>query len=166
MIDGGLNVCVTGDLGSLLDVVDIDPITISVALEGSLTSYDDCITKQGLLPLPLSDGMTYYQPCFYCTNMVETIISPAAVLASSDFFYSWTQEGFWDPTILGSTRFSSHDGLVSMHFPLSCIDGLYYCKTDVYTVDQKPVRVHRTKTASSGPALHRPPSRFTPTTQA
>jgi hypothetical protein len=60
MIDGGSNICVTGDLGSLLDVVDIKPITISVALEGSSTSYDDCIIKQGLLPMSLSDGTTYY----------------------------------------------------------------------------------------------------------
>jgi hypothetical protein len=166
MIDGGSNICMTGDLGSLLDVVDIDPITILVALEGSLTSYDNCITKRGLLPLPLSNGTTYYQPCFYCTNMVETIISPAAVLASSEVFYSWTQEGFRDPTIPGSIWFSSHDGLVSMHFPLSCIDGLYYCKTVFYMVNQNPVRVHHTKTASSGPTLHRPLLRFTPTTRA
>jgi hypothetical protein len=90
MVDGGSNVCVTGDLGSLLDVFDINPISISAALEGSSTTYDDCITKRGVLPLSLSDGMTYYQPCYYCANMVETIISPAAVLASSDAFYSWT----------------------------------------------------------------------------
>jgi hypothetical protein len=89
MIDGGSNVCVTGDLSSLLDVTDIHPITISIALEGDPASYDDCITKRGLLPLTLTDGTTYYQTCFYCANMVETIISPAAVLESSDVFYSW-----------------------------------------------------------------------------
>jgi hypothetical protein len=99
MIDGGLNVCITGDLSSLLDVVDIKPILILVPLEGSLTSYDDCITKCGLLPLLLSNGTTYYQTCFYCANMVETTISPAAVLASSNVFYSWNQEGFKDPLL-------------------------------------------------------------------
>jgi hypothetical protein len=56
MIDGGSNVCVTGDIGSLLDMVDIKPITILIALEGSPTLYDNCITKQGLLPLLLSNG--------------------------------------------------------------------------------------------------------------
>ncbi len=65
MIDGGSNVCITGDLGSLLDVVDIKLITILDALEGSPTSYNDCTTKQGLLPLLLSNGTTYYQTCFY-----------------------------------------------------------------------------------------------------
>ena len=34
LIDGGSNVCVTGDITILLDVSDIDPIDISVALDG------------------------------------------------------------------------------------------------------------------------------------
>jgi hypothetical protein len=86
MVDGGYNVCVTGDLGTFLDVINIDPIIISVALDGAPSSTDDCITKHGLLPLTLSDGSSYYQTCFYCANLVETIISPATVLASSDVF--------------------------------------------------------------------------------
>ena len=56
MVDGGFKVCVTGDLGSLLDVIDIDRIPILVAIEGSALSFDDCITKRGVLPLSLSDG--------------------------------------------------------------------------------------------------------------
>jgi len=107
MVDGGSNVCVTGDIGSLLDVIDIDPIPITVAIEGSASTFDDCITKRGVLPVSLSDGTTYFQTCYYCANMVETIISPAAVLASSDVFFSWTQEGFRDPTIPGSLRFTA-----------------------------------------------------------
>jgi hypothetical protein len=168
MINGGSNVCVTGDLSSLLNVVDIKPITISVALEGFPTSYDGCITTQSLLPLLLSDGTTYYQTCFYCANMVETIISLVAVLASSDVFYSWTQEGFKDPLLLGSICFTSHDGLLSMFFPLSCRNGLYYCDTNVYTVDKNPVCVccQRTSTATSTTPQQRPPSKFTPTTWA
>jgi hypothetical protein len=74
LIDGGSNVCVTGDLTILLDVSDITPIDISVALDRRSTSLDDRITKRGLLPLTLSDGSVYYQTCFYCANiMVETI---------------------------------------------------------------------------------------------
>ena len=34
LIDGGSNVCVTGNITILLDVSDIDPIDISVALDG------------------------------------------------------------------------------------------------------------------------------------
>jgi hypothetical protein len=88
MFDGGSNVCVTGEIGSLFDVIDIDPIPISVAIEGSASSFDDCITKRGVLPLSLSDGTTYFQMCYYYANMVETIISLAAVHASSNVFFS------------------------------------------------------------------------------
>jgi hypothetical protein len=87
LIDGGSNICVTGDLHLLVDLVDIPPVAISVALDGPPPLIDDTIMKRGLLPLTLSDGTTYYQPCYYCVNMVETIISPAAVLAASNQLY-------------------------------------------------------------------------------
>ncbi len=168
MVDGGSNVCVTGDIGSLLDVIDINPIPILVAIEGSASSSDNRITKQGVLPLSLSDGTTYFQMCYYCANMVETIISPAAVLASSDVFFSWTQEGIRNPTIPGSLRFTSHDGLLSMHFPLRYHAGLYYCDTNVYTVDRDPVRLTYTRTTATPtrPQAHRPAPKFVPTTLA
>jgi hypothetical protein len=105
--------------------------------------------------------MTYYQACFYCENMIETIISLAAVLASSDVFYSWIQEGFKDPTLPSSLRFTSHDGLLSMYFPLQCWDGLYYCDTDVYTVDHDPIRVLCNRTIARCPY-----PKFIPTTKA
>jgi hypothetical protein len=101
LINGGSNICITGDLHILLDVDDITPIDILVALNGKSSSLDDMITKRGLLPLSLSDGTMYYQSCFYCANMVETIISPAAVLASSDIFHYWSQEGCKDPSVPG-----------------------------------------------------------------
>jgi hypothetical protein len=165
MINGGSYVCVTGNLGLLLD-----PFKISVALEGEPLSFDDCITKQGLLLLSLSDGTTYYQTCFYCANMVETIISPSAILASSDVFVQWTQKGFRDPTIPGSIRFSSHDVLLNMCFQLECRHGLYYCSTDIYTVDHNPVHVCRLRATVVTPlpnALpHRPKTKFVPVSRA
>jgi hypothetical protein len=55
-----------------------------------------------------------------------------------------------------------------MHFPLRYHDGLYYCDTDVYTVDRDPVRLtcacmtaNRTRTQP-----HRPAPKFVPTTRA
>jgi hypothetical protein len=102
MVDGGSNVCITGNLRSLVDVVNINPIPILVALEGSSSSYNDCFTKRGFLPLSLTNGTSYLQMCYYWANLVETIISPAAVLSSSNVFFSWTQEGFQDPSIPGS----------------------------------------------------------------
>jgi hypothetical protein len=64
LIDGGSNICVTGDLNTLLDVTNITPNDISVALDGVPSSVDDKITKRGLLPLTLSDGTTYYQTSY------------------------------------------------------------------------------------------------------
>jgi hypothetical protein len=101
LLDGGSKVCVMGDLNILLNVVDITPIDILVALNRKSSSLDDKISKRGLLPLTLSDGTIYYQTCFYCANMVETIISPAAVLASIDILYYWSQEGCKDPSVPG-----------------------------------------------------------------
>ncbi len=63
LIDGGSNFCVTGDLRTILNVTDITPIDISVALDGTPTLLDDKITKRGLLPLTLSDGTIYCQTC-------------------------------------------------------------------------------------------------------
>jgi hypothetical protein len=77
-----------GELPLMVDVVNIEPVPISVALEGASSIFNNCnITKQGLLPLTLSNGTTYYQPCFYCANMVKTNTSPAVILDASDMFF-------------------------------------------------------------------------------
>ena len=60
LIDGGSNVCVTGDLHTLLDVTDITPVSISVALDGVPSSVDDKITKavSCLLPFRMAPHTT------------------------------------------------------------------------------------------------------------
>ncbi len=88
LIDGGANICITGDLNSLFDVVAIPPLSISVAVEGA-SSIDDCYTARGMTPLQLDDGSIYWQVCYFCKNAVETIISPQAIVDSSDVFQSW-----------------------------------------------------------------------------
>ena len=76
LMDGGANICLTGVLDLLVDVVSIAPLPISVATKSGDISMDDCCTKKGLIPLTLEDGSVYYQPCYFCKNAVETIISP------------------------------------------------------------------------------------------
>jgi hypothetical protein len=125
LINRGSNVCIMGDLNFLLNVVDIAPIDILVALSGSSSLLNNKISKRGLLPLTLSDGTIYYQTCFYCANTVETIISPVAVPASSDVFYYWSQEGCKDPQVPGRVKFTSRDGLLLMQLDLVQRDGLY-----------------------------------------
>jgi hypothetical protein len=86
MVDGGANICLTGMLSLLVDVVTIPPMQISVAIEGWGDSLADCCTKRGLLPITLDDGGVYYQPCYFCANAVETILSPQAILDGSNLF--------------------------------------------------------------------------------
>jgi hypothetical protein len=167
LIDGGSNICVTGNTNLLVDSVDIPPVTISVALEGGPSSFNDTITKWGFLPLTLSDGTTYFQPCYYCANMVETIISPAAVLASSDQLYFWTQIGCKDPAAPGSLTFTSRDGHLSFTFDLKYRGGLYYCTLDVFTLDAGPIRKFCNRTVTTrAPGVCRTPSKFSPTSKA
>ena len=138
LIDGGANICITGDLNSLFDVVAIPPLSISVAVEGD-SSIDDCCTARGMTPLQLDDGSIYWQVCYFCKNAVETIISPQAIVDSSDVFQSWHQTRYRNGvSTSGCIRFDSHDGLLSMSMSLVLHDGLHYCPTDVYAVDTLP----------------------------
>jgi hypothetical protein len=164
LLDGGSNVCIMGDPTILLDLTNIVPIEISIALDGTPSLLDDKITKHRLLPISLLDGTIYYQPCFYCTNMVETIISPAAILAST----YWTQDGCKDPTVPGCIWFTSKDSLQSMFFDLEYRDGLYYCSMDVFAMDHdNPVWVCCQRTnAQPSSDVKRIPSKFSPTSKA
>jgi hypothetical protein len=125
-------------LDSLFDVVAIPPLSISVAVEGA-SSIDDCCTARGMTPIQLDDGSIYWQACYFCTNAVETIISPQAIVDSSDVFQSWHQTGYrCGVSTPGCIRFDSHDGLLTMSMTLVLHDGLHYCPTDVYAVDTMP----------------------------
>ena len=86
----------------------------------------------------MEDGSVFYQPCYFCKNVVETIISPQAIVAGSDVFVTWQQTGHKDGTP-SRLRFYSDSGLASMTLALEKRDGLYYAPTDVYTVDHNPV---------------------------
>jgi hypothetical protein len=85
-MDAGANICLTGDLTILADAVDIPPLPITVTLHGDTSTVDDCCTTKGYIPLTLSDGAIHWQLCYYFANAVETIISPQAILASSNIF--------------------------------------------------------------------------------
>jgi hypothetical protein len=117
LVDTGANICVTGMLEALVDVTVIPPLPISVAVHGSGVSLDDCCTHRGLLPLTMEDGLVYYQTCFYCKNIVEMIISPQALVATSDIFVTWQQTGHKDSSP-GHLRFFSDSSLASMSLVL------------------------------------------------
>jgi hypothetical protein len=137
-MDAGANICLTGDLDILTNAINTPPLAIIVALHGDNTSFNDCCTKMGYIPLALTDRTIHWQQCFYLANAVETIISPQAILLSSDVFASWSMMGYIDSRP-GTIRFDSHDGFFSMIVNLECCDGLYYCPNNLFTLGQTPV---------------------------
>jgi hypothetical protein len=86
-----------------------------------------------------------------------------AVLASSDVFYYWSQEGCKDPQVPGLVKFISRDGLLLMQFNLVQRDGLYYCDTNAFTVDRDPVRP---RCQCSVTHVCKKPQKFVPTSKA
>ncbi len=138
LMDGGANICLTGILDLLVDVITIPPLPITVATKSDRFLLDVFCTKCGLLPLTLNDGLIYYQPCYYCKNATETIISPEAIVSSSNILVHWSQEGHKDLRP-GSICFFSDSGLYSILLVLEKQDGPYYCPTDVFTIDRNPV---------------------------
>jgi hypothetical protein len=129
-VDMGAKICVTGLLETLVDVIAIPSLPISVVVHGSGVSLDDCCTHCGLPSLPLEDCTVYYQMCYFCKNIVETIISPQAIIASSDLFVTRQQTGHKDGSP-GRLHFFSKSGLASIPLVLEKRDGLYYALTDV-----------------------------------
>jgi hypothetical protein len=53
-----------------------------------------------------------------------------------------------------------------MTFSLQCRGGLYYCASDVYTVDRTPVHVQCLRTAVAPTTTRRPAPKYSPTTRA
>jgi hypothetical protein len=167
LMDGGANICVTGNLNNLIDVRDIPPIQITVATLQGPNALDDYCTKRGYTPLSLEDGSIYWQLCYYCANVVEIIISPQAILATSTVFTSWTQTGYKDDQP-GTIRFKNTDGSINMTLCLVCHDGLYYCVSNVFTVNSTPTPTFTAKhvVTTKPPASLCRPSWYGPTTKA
>jgi hypothetical protein len=183
LMDAGANICLTGDIALLADAVSIPPLPITVALHGNgSSSFNACCMQMGYLLLTLTDGFIHWQKCFYSANAVKTIISPQAILATSNVFASWTMTGYRNSRP-GAIPFDSHDGFLSMVFDLECRGGLYYCPTDIFTLGKCPStsrlvaanlhnpiqlplpKVHRTITSPTPPVLQRS-SHFEPTSKA
>ena len=64
MMDGREDICITGILTLLVDVVSIPPLPISVATKTNQITLDSCCTKKRDLPHTLDDGSIYYQLCY------------------------------------------------------------------------------------------------------
>jgi hypothetical protein len=64
-MDGGANICITGNLLTMVGVIDISPIAVFITLGGSNVLEDNCCTNRGYIPLTCLDGTIYWQLCFF-----------------------------------------------------------------------------------------------------
>ncbi len=85
MADSGANVCLTPDPTLLVNITDIPPVPLGVALS-HLDDTGAVCRQQGYLPIPLLDGTFHYQPFLINPNATDTILSPAHVMKSSAKF--------------------------------------------------------------------------------
>ena len=126
MADSGANVCITSDESILIDVVDIDPIPLGVAVKSSDVTASLC-TRKGFLPIPLLDGSYHYQPFLVNPNASDTILSPAHVMWSSNRIKKWQQSGSKDTLVVDTLSFMDAAGNDLLVLPLTSHNGLQYC---------------------------------------
>ncbi len=161
MVDGGLNVCVMGDLSSLVDVVDIDTIPISVALEGSSSSYNDCLTKCGFLPLSfptvpvifrcVTIAPTWWKPSYHPRRSYLPAMS-SFLGCRKDFGTLQSLAVFASPAKTAFGRCSSHYIAVTAYITVR----LTYT---LWTVTPFNLRAHVQQTTTSPhPGIAQPPN--------
>jgi hypothetical protein len=138
LVDMGVNFCIAGSLDSLVDVVVIPPLPFLWRFTAL-----GCLLMIAVLTADYFHSLwrmvlSIIKTCFYCKNIVETIISPQAIVAGSNLYTTWQQTGHKDGSP-GRLRFFNNSGLTAMPLALKQCDGLYYAPTDVYTINMSPV---------------------------
>jgi hypothetical protein len=128
-MDGGANICITNNITNLINAKPIVLFPLLVATTGPPLSHDKCCMMKGLLALLVSSDNTFYQPCFYCKNTTETIISPNAILASNTHLDIWIQIRHKGDKP-GTIYFSGPLDLDTFTLSLMKHDRLYYCPMD------------------------------------
>ena len=105
----------------LEDITEIEAIPLGIALGEKDSQH---ITKRGYLPLSLTCGTTIRVPMHIHPSANDTIISPEAIMYSTDSIHSWTQTG--TPDGHGSVTFYSKDGRVLLSLNLGAKNRLYF----------------------------------------
>ncbi len=129
MADSGANVCITPDPSILVDIEDIPPIPLGVALHPSDTSptHSSLCSKQGYLPITFDDGSIHHQPFLINENAMDTILSPEHLLQSSSHIATWRQTRSKLSSSMNCLTFLDHDGNTVLTLPLYTTNGLRYC---------------------------------------
>jgi hypothetical protein len=138
LVDSGANLCMTHDPLLQVDVRPCPPFHIGLATQDGSPSKSNVCQYCGLLPVPLLDGTYYYQQCYVNPHSSDTFISAQAIIDSSDgLFDHWQLDGYSSGRP-GSLAIYSPSGLLKISIPLVSQEGLYYCKTDTFTVATNP----------------------------
>ena len=139
LVDSGANICITNDLDILVDITDVAPFSISVATEGDVADDSHC-TKKGLLPVTLDNGKTIYVPCYYCPTVVDTIVSPEALIESHTAYAQWRQTGYKNPDTPGKLELMDAAGSVLGTLSLHRKNNLYYCVSHTFALEHDESR--------------------------
>ncbi len=126
LMDGGANICITNDISNLMDMVPIPPFPLPVVTKGAKPMLDECCMMRGLLALPTTTGDTICQPCYFCKQATEMIMSPDAILKSNNKLDQWIQISH-KGNAPGFILFSGPSPNNTFTIHLIKQDGLYYC---------------------------------------
>ena len=96
MADTGANVCMSPYTDALMDVHNIPPVPVGLAVETNNTQDIAYCKQMGYLPIPRLDNTIHLQPVLSNADATDFIISPEAILQASDDFYMYTQKGYKD----------------------------------------------------------------------
>ena len=128
LADSGSNVCITNDLSVLVDVQDMAPRPLDVALNtGVQATPENMCTKFGYMPIQLMDGTIHRQRFLYNAAAAETITSPEDICSLSGPLVTWVQCGGRGPDSPGCLLFFGvDDTTVLLSISLTKRNGLYY----------------------------------------
>jgi hypothetical protein len=151
MADSGANVCLTFDPTLLVNIVDITPIPLGVALQQSDPTFLYCHRK-GDLPIPLLNGTFHYQPFLLNEHATDTILSPIHIMKSSDKFRARSQSGDKDDPTKNRLIFRGVDGQPLLDLPLTARNGLQYCSHSPTPAVCSSIIYGAHQASTSGPA--------------
>ena len=149
LADTGANINMGNNLSALVDVVDIKPFTVSLALDSQGKMESLQCTKKGKLPLSCTNGSIHYTTMFYNTDATDMIISPQAICDDSNgLLVTWMMKGTTTGND-GRLEMTSSSSLYSIVLPLTKLHGLYYCKSDTFQCNETPYSIHSVSTKTS-----------------
>jgi hypothetical protein len=146
LADGGANISVTNNQTLLVDVIEINPIPLGMAVSNKSTSL--LCTHIGSLSMPLLDSSINYQPFLVCLDAMNTILSQEHIINNNHKFAHWCQEG--SKMGLGNSRpnpgclsLYGHNSNLLVLLQLTKNQGLYYCLNTTFL----PNSSHHSSTA-------------------